>query len=396
MEGVPLETKIGFTRDVVSAGRSIESGVVAATSRTRQKYWNQWCRYAGALQVDPLLQHTHPFVRDVTVTAFAARVRTGHYGLGNQVTVQSVNNAIAAINKTIELAGLPSPLYRSHNKYNLQIERCLEGMRREDPPAIPQLALPITVPNYLHDEAYSEQCDCPWQQAIADLSQIAFYFLLRVGEYTKPRYTKHNGRTVRATRTVQFRVQDIGFFKSGKVLPRRSPLLDLSEADQVTMKITNQKNGRMGETISHERIRTDLALETGPIKALARRIHHILSNGGLESAVLCEYIDDDGIWQSVTSTNMRSAIRRAAQDLNLHENGIDPDLIGSHSLRAGGAMALKLQGVSDTIIQKQGRWRSVTFLQYIHTQIAHLTKDLSTKMSTVLKFQNIAAIEASE
>ena len=93
---------------------------------------------------------------------------------------------------------------------------------------------------------------------------------------------------------------------------------------------------------------------------------------------------------------MRTAIRSTAQDLNLHKNGINPDLIGSHSLRAGGAMALKLQGISDTIIQKQGRWRSVTFLQYIHTQIAHLTKGLSTKMSTVLKFQNIAAIESPE
>ena len=90
---------------------------------------------------------------------------------------------------------------------------------------------------------------------------------------------------------------------------------------------------------------------------------------------------------------MRAAIQYAANALKLHENGIDPDLIGLHSLCAGGAMALKLQGVSDTIIQKQGHWRSVTFLQYAHTQIAHLTKDLSTKMSTVLRFQNIAAIK---
>ena len=77
-----------------------------------------------------------------TPTAFAAWVRTGHYGLGNQVTVQSINNALAAINKTIELAGLPSPLYGSHNKYNLQIKCCLKGMQCEDPPAITQLALP--------------------------------------------------------------------------------------------------------------------------------------------------------------------------------------------------------------------------------------------------------------
>ena len=90
---------------------------------------------------------------------------------------------------------------------------------------------------------------------------------------------------------------------------------------------------------------------------------------------------------------MRAGIRSAVYTLKLSENGLDPDLIGMHSLRAGGAMALKLQGVSDTIIKKQGRWTSMMFLQYIHNQIAHLTKDLSSKMSTNLTFQNIAAIE---
>ena len=73
---------------------------------------------------------------------------------------------------------------------------------------------------------------------------------------------------------------------------------------------------------------------------------------------------------------MLKAVRQSAKSLKLHENGIDPDLIGAHSLRAGGAMALKLQKVNDTTIQKQGRWQSTTFLQYIHNQIAHLTKDL--------------------
>ena len=58
-------------------------------------------------------------------------------------------------------------------------------------------------------------------------------------------------------------------------------------------------------------------------------------------------------------------------------------------------MALKLQGEEDTTIKKQGHWTSMMFLQYIHNQIAHLTKDLSTKMSTVRVFQNVAAIKAA-
>ena len=37
-----------------------------------------------------------------------------------------------------------------------------------------------------------------------------------------------------------------------------------------------------------------------------------------------------------------NAVRQAVRTLKLHEAGIDPDLVGVHSLRAGGAMALQL------------------------------------------------------
>ena len=93
---------------------------------------------------------------------------------------------------------------------------------------------------------------------------------------------------------------------------------------------------------------------------------------------------------------MMTGIRSAVSSLNLHTQGLDVDLIGVHSLRAGGAMALKLQGEQDTTIMKMGRWTSLTFLQYIHNQIAHLSKDLAEKMSRKIKFQNIAAIERTK
>ena len=39
-------------------------------------------------------------------------------------------------------------------------------------------------------------------------------------------------------------------------------------------------------------------------------------------------------------------------------------------------MALKLTGADDTTIIKLGRWSGLTFLQYIHNQIAHLSANL--------------------
>lgn len=49
------------------------------------------------------------------------------------------------------------------------------------------------------------------------------------------------------------------------------------------------------------------------------------------------------------------ALRMAAKALKLHDRGIDPGIIGAHSLRTGGAMALRIMGYSDSTIQKSGR-----------------------------------------
>jgi hypothetical protein len=228
------------------------------------------------------------------------------------------------------------------------------------------------------------------EQAKGDLGIIAFYYLLRVGEYTKPRYTSTNGIKKRATRTVQFRLSDIGFFKHDKVLPRRSPLNKLLQATSCTLKITNQKNGRMGQTIHHHSIKSVGC----PVKALAHRTHHILSNKGTSANLICDVWDrNTASWIQITSTQMVACLREAVIALRLHNNGIDADLVGAHSLRAGGAMALKLAGTDDTTIMKMGRWSGLTFLQYIHNQIAHLSTGLSNKMSTPIDFINIAAIE---
>ena len=263
----------------------------------------------------------------------------------------------------------------------------LEGYRREDPPSIPQLAIPIKVTNTCFEAAFTPSANANIQ-AGGCLILIAFYFLLRVGKYTQPRYIYRNGERIRASRTKQFSVGNVGFFKDGAIIPRNSPLQVLLNCDSATLKITKQKNGRMGDTIHQKAIQKNCC----PIRALAHRVHHILANGGSDSTLLCAYKHNDE-WRSVTSSEIIKMIRTVARELQLEKQAIDPDLIGAHSLRSGGAMALKLHGFNDTTIMKMGRWSSLTFLQYIHTQIAHLSADISRKMSIPLPFLNIAAIE---
>ena len=313
-------------------------------------------------------------------------MRTGTYGRGSKIKVSGIQDALASITKTFQLAGKTSPLYRADGIYTLVLERMIEGYRREDPGAVPQLAVPITLPNMCYKAAMLSTS--PLTQATGQLCLIAFYYLLRVGEYTQPRFVLRNGKKHRCTRTKQFTVGNVGFFKNNLVLPRNSTLDTLLTADAATLKISNQKNGRMGDTI-HQRAVTS---ECCPVKALAHRVHHILSNGGTNEALICSYMHDNE-FHTIQSQSIIKMLRASASMLKLEKQNIDPDLIGAHSLRAGGAMALRLHGYDDTTIQKMGRWTSNTFLQYIHTQIAHLSKDISQKMSIALPFLNIAAIE---
>ena len=62
---------------------------------------------------------------------------------------------------------------------------------------------------------------------------VAFYFVLRVGEYTRPKNVMQNSKRVSAMSTKQFVVGNVGFFHNGMIMPHNSPLDVLLTADLV-------------------------------------------------------------------------------------------------------------------------------------------------------------------
>jgi hypothetical protein len=320
------------------------------------------------------------------MAAFAERVRHGHYGNGARVRAGTVQVALCAIGKTFEMDGLPNPLYRTDGKYWLQIERQIEGYRRQDPPAQHKLAVPIRLVEFLAD--LGANSTLPKVQAICDMSTIAFYYLLRVGEYTSHRKSENR-------RTKQFRACDITFYdKHFNIITNSAPLSILYTATKATMRITNQKNGTRGSLISHDASGTKAC----PIRALARRVHHIMSHPQ------CTDHDIISTYYSTTSKRPRplqagdinKMIKSAVRALRLDEKGFPPEAVSSHSLRAGGAMAMHLNHIDRDTIRKQGRWSSDTFLMYIHEQISAFSAGLSAKMSQGVGWFNMEGPRVSQ
>ena len=194
---------------------------------------------------------------------------------------------VLTIAKTIQLAGQPCPLYKEDRvSFQLRTQQLLEGFCCQDPPVVPQLAIPITVPNLCFSTA--QKSSNAKLQATGELALIAFYYLLCVSEYTKPWYITRNVKKVKVSCMVQFTLGNIDFFKDGKLVSHTSPLSTLKACHSAILKITNQKNGHMGETIHQEAVPHILEK---PIMALANRVHHILQHGGSDNSLLCNYFD---------------------------------------------------------------------------------------------------------
>ena len=208
--------------------------------------WQNWCAYVKHMGVDPYLQQVPYATRVQCLTGFAARTRTGFYGYGRQVQSSTVTGAITAVGQTIALACNKNPTkILGSEKFLPALQIMLDGYTKADPPTQKKLPVEVDVPELLVEMGYGKT-GSTLSQAVGDLSLITFYYLLRIGEYTVKRQ-RDRARQARK-QTVQFKVEDVTFFKTDKhgvlrCLPRNAPFSLIMTAESATLKLDNQKNG---------------------------------------------------------------------------------------------------------------------------------------------------------
>ena len=279
-------------------------------------------------------------------------------------------------------------LHQRTHKRLPKLKDQLKKYTREDPATMPQLAVPVTITEAAlrHDNNTSHRNRRNARvEVIGDLVCIAFYYLLQVGEYTNP-YGKNDKS--RPTLTKPFRVSDITFRNAqGRLIPNSASLPTLLTAVEATMRIPNQKNGVKGQCIHNE----CTGNEFSPVKCLARRVHHIMSREGNQDMEIYKYKHPTrNQWHYISPTQINAEIKQQAKAIGLYNLGYTPNDVSSHSLRAGGAMAMHLNKIDILTIRKMGRWKSDTFLCYIHDQISAFAAGVSTQMSNDIPFRHIS------
>ena len=164
-------------------------------------------------------------------------------------------------------------------------------------------------------------------------------------------------------------------------MDRLSPLstlvAGLLQTDSVTITLDNQKNGQRDAVLHHE------ALPNNPLcpcKAAARwLVEMCLADPTNPNAIISLYAPNKHI---SATRGMAGILRKAALRSTIRLHSYDLLRISPHYHRASGAMQLKLNGVSDAMVQKMGRWTSTTWLQYLlPRQISCLTSGRSKEMT---------------
>jgi hypothetical protein len=196
---------------------------------------------------------------------------------------------------------------------------------------------------------------------------LAFFFLLRPGEYT--------GSTASST---PFRLEDSQLFFAGNRLVYSScSTAEFDLSDFATLEFTTQKNGVKGEVVGLGCTGEYFS----PVKALQRRVQHLLAHGASPDTPLASYYDA-GTWFRITPSQVTTALRSAVATFDPNTLGFSPSDVSARSLRAAGAMALLCAHVDTDIIRLIGRWQSDEMLRYLHVQAEPIMRGFSKRMIT--------------
>ena len=138
---------------------------------------------------------------------FAACVHLGRYGQGKQVAIGTVSGELSDVGTTVDLAYEGNPTKVQVEKSLVPIlAQMMEGWRKEDSPTKIKMTVGIDVPEFLVElgmETYATEM----VKVVGDWEVIAFYYLLRLGEYTMKKQRNETKQMV------QFKLEDTIVFR---------------------------------------------------------------------------------------------------------------------------------------------------------------------------------------
>lgn len=240
-------------------------------------------------------------------------------------TAATIQTKVAGLSYVHTLKGYPNP--SSHFLIKKILKGCKKQRLRTDtrlPITIPILCSLIVALPRLHRLNY-------YHTMYKAMFLIAFYALLRVGEFTT--HAKQGGHTLLR--------KDISFEYEGQTLKG------------VLLHLKHFKHSKRPVTLS---VKASHKLSMCPVAALRAYTRQRCSCKGPL------FVNQD--CSPVTSYQFSAILRQGIIDM-----GLNPKVYKPHSLRIGGATRAHQANLSESQIMALGRWSSSSYLRYIRVPI---------------------------
>jgi hypothetical protein len=348
-----------FCGDLRTAQATVLVGVSPGRATSNASAWSKWIAFTSELGIDPFLeafQDKVPFLQ-----IFAGRGHSGELAArGNPVKSRSAENYVWHIAQTFLIMGTKDPRLDAAFHIDFCIQRILRAWKQTDPAPLRVKPIPITVIRNIAVSATSDFVSSTFQAA-SDMIILAFFFLLRPGEYTD-----NDGDP--------FWLENVQLFIGDTCLPLgTAPECELRLARFASLAFTTQKNGVRGEVIG-------LACSGDPylcpVQAIIRRVLYLRMHSAPPTTPLARVFNTpDKVTASYLTVQIRDAVTACGPHL-----GFLPTEVSARCLRAAGATALLLACVDPDVIRLIGRWRSDEMLWYLHVQAYPLMRDYSQRM----------------
>ena len=362
----PLDptTRTAFLRDLGAAQYATQHGVVSSRASAAAGHWSIWTDFCTQLALDPFLEDVPDPV--VFLQVFFHRYRTGQISDSQRpVRGRTAEDAVRSVAQTFTAVGAPDPRKTSQGSMDFRLQRQLAHYKKQDPPPNRVKPVPITVLQHIMFAALASTSVA--NLSVADMICIAFFFLLRPGEYTGTK-----------SETTPFRLCDVSLSVGGQHIDLSTASdATIMSATFATLEFTSQKNGVRGEVIGLGRSGNP---QFCPVLSIARRVLHLRSHHAPPTTPLAMYYDDHNVLRPVRPADITSALRAAVTALNPASLGFLPSDVSARCLRAAGAMALLCANVDTDHIRLIGRWRSDEMLRYLHVQAEPVMRDFSRLM----------------
>jgi hypothetical protein len=195
-------------------------------------------------------------------------------------------------------------------------------------------------------------------QATTNMIILAFFFLLRPGEYT------NNDNT-------PFCLKDIQLFIGSCCLNlQTSSAATLTQSCFESSTFTDQKNGVQGKVIGQASTGNSFVCL---VKALVRRVLSLRAQNAPPTTPLSRVFNTPAqVTPSVLTATLRDYVQYLGPNL-----GFPSSEVSTQSLWAAGATALLLARADTDVIRLIGRWRSDKMLHYLHAQAYPLMHNYS-------------------